>query len=88
MSWALSSWSMASLKGCLGSLFVVWSDSWCSLVKVHREDGLGTVDHKERHVAGGLARSYPWAPEHHRELSDLVCTKLVQLVEDPRLEAL
>ena len=47
------------LVGCLGSLLVVCSDPWCSVVKVHREDGLGSVDHEKRCVAGGPARSCP-----------------------------
>ena len=74
--------------GCVGSLFFVLSDSWCSIVEVHREDDLGTIDHEERRVAGGPAGSCPQALEHRRELSDPVCTELVQLVEDPGLEAL
>ena len=47
------------LARCLGSLFVVCSNSWCSIVKVYWENGLGTVDHEERCVAGGPARSCP-----------------------------
>ena len=39
------------LVGCLGSLFVVCSDSWRSIVKVGWEDGLETVHHEERRVA-------------------------------------
>ena len=35
------------LVGCLGSFFVVCFDPWCSVVKVRREDGLDTVDHKK-----------------------------------------
>ena len=46
-------------EGCLDSLFVVRPDPWRSIVKVGREDGLGTVDHEERRVAGGPARSRP-----------------------------
>ena len=45
--------------GCLGSLFVVCSDPWRSIVEVGWEDGLGTVDHEERRVASGPARSRP-----------------------------
>ena len=74
--------------GCFGSLFVVCYDSWCSIVEVGWEDDLGTIDHEERRVAGGPAGSCPQALEHRRELSDPVCTELVQLVEDPRLDAL
>ena len=74
--------------GCLGSLFIGRSDSWHSIVEVRREDGLETVDHEERRVAGGLAGNCPQAPEHHRELGDPTRAKLIQLVEDPRLEAL
>ena len=74
--------------GCLGSLFVVCSDSWRSIVEVGWEDGLGTVDNEERRVAGDPARSRPQALEHHRELGDPTCAELVQPVEDPRLEAL
>ena len=47
------------LMGCLGSLFVVCSDPWHSIVEVGWQDGLGTVDHEERRVAGGSARSCP-----------------------------
>ena len=74
--------------GCLGSLFVICFDTWCSIVEVSWEDGLGTIDHEERCVAGGPTRSCPKAPEHRRELGDPACAELVQLVEDPRLEAL
>ena len=74
--------------GCLGSLFVVCSDSWCSIVEVRWEDGLRTVDHEEGCVAGGLAGGHPRALEHRGELRDLLFAKLVQPVEDPRLEAL
>ena len=87
MSHALSSWS-GILVGCLDSLFVVCSDPWRSIVKVGWEDGLGTVDHEERHVTGGPAGSCPQAPEHRRELGDPVYAELVQPVEDSRLEAL
>ena len=74
--------------GCLGSLFIVCSDPWRSIVKVGWEDGLGTLDHEERRVASGPVGSCPHAPEHRRELSDPVCAELVQPVEDPGLEAL
>ena len=75
------------LVGCLGSLFVIGSNSWRFVVEVYREDSLGTI-HEERRVADGPARSCPQAPEHYKELNDLVCAELVQLVEDPRLKAL
>ena len=74
--------------GCLGSLFVVRSDSWRSIVEVGWEDGLRTIDHEERRVAGGLAGSCPQAPKHRRELGDPTCVELVEPVEDPRLETL
>ena len=74
--------------GCFGSLLVVCSEPWRSIVEVHREDGLGIVDHEERRVAGGSARSCSQAPEYSGELDDLACAELVQLVEDPELEAL
>ena len=50
--------------GCLGSLFVVCSDSWRSIVEVGWEDGLRTVDHEEGRVAGGSTRSCPEALEY------------------------
>ena len=74
--------------GCLGSLFIVCSDSWRSIVKVHWENNLGTVDHEERCVAGGPAGSCSQAPEYYGELGDPACTELAQLVEDPSFEAL
>jgi len=74
--------------GCLGSLFIVCSDSWCSIVEVRREDGLGTVDHEERRVAGGPARSCSQALEYCGELGDPACAELVPPIEDPRFEAL
>ena len=74
--------------GCLGSLFVVCSDSWCSIVEVGWEDGLGTIDHEEGHVSDGSTGSCPKAPEHRGELGDPACAKFVQLIEDPRLVAL
>ena len=74
--------------GCLGSLFIVCSDPWRSIVEVRQEDGLGTIDHEERHVASSSAGSCSQAPKYYRELSNPACTELVQSVEDPRLEAL
>ena len=74
--------------GCLSSLFIVCSDSWCSIVEVGWEDGLGTVDHEERRVVGGPARSCSQALEYCGELSDPACAELVQPIEDPGLEAL
>ena len=76
------------LMGCLGSLFVVCPDPWCSIVEVRREDGLSTVDHEERCVAGGPAGSCSQAPEHSGELGDPSCAEFVQPVEDPGFEAL
>ena len=76
------------LVGCLGSLFIACSDSWRSVIEVHREDGLGTIDHEERCVAGGLSRNCPQALEHHREHGDPACAELVQPVEDLGFEAL
>ena len=76
------------LKGHLSSLFVIGPDPWRSIVVVGREDSLRTVDHEEWCVAGSLARSHPQAPEHHGKRSDPSSTKLVQSVEDPRLETL
>ena len=74
--------------GCLASLFVVCPDPWCSIVEVGWEDSLGTVDHEEGHVAGGSTGGCPQALEYRGELGDPLCAKLVQPVEDPRLEAL
>ena len=75
-------------EGRLGSLFIVRPDPWCSIVKVGQEDSLGTIDHEECCVAGGPARGRPQALEHHEKLYDPSSAKLVQPVEDPRLEAL
>ena len=76
------------LVGCLGPLFVICSDSWCSIVKVHWENGLGTVDHEEGCAASGSARSCPQAPEYGRKLSEPARAEFVQLVENIRLKAL
>ena len=76
------------LEARLGSLFVVRPDPWRSIVEVGQEDCLKTVDHEEGCVAGGPAGGHPYAPEHRGELRDPSSTKLVQPVEDPRLEAL
>ena len=76
------------LEGCLGSLFIVCSDTWRSIVEVGWEDGLGTIDHEEGRVAGGSTGSCPQASEYWRKFSDPACAEFVQLVEDPRLEAL
>ena len=76
------------LEGSLGSLFVVRPDPWHSIVEVGREDSLGTIDHEEWCVAGGLARSRPQALEHREKLYDPSSTQLIQPVEDPRLEVL
>ena len=74
--------------GCLGSLFIVCSNSWRSIVEVCWEDGLGTIDLEEWCIASGPARGSPQALEHHGKLHDPSSAKLVQLVEDPRFEAL
>jgi len=74
--------------GCLGSLFVIRPDPRCSIVEVGQEDSLGAVDHEERRVASGLIRSLPQALEHRGKLRNPSSAKLVQSVEDPRLEAL
>ena len=79
---------MRLFKGKNDPLFVVCSDSWCSIVKVRWENSLGGVDHEEGCVAGGPAGSCPQAPKHRRELGDPARVELVQLVEDPGLEAL
>ena len=76
------------LKGCLGSLLIVRPDPRCSIIEVGQDDSLGTVYHEEWCVAGGLARGRPQSPEHHEKLCDPSFAKLVQTVEDPRLEAL
>ena len=76
------------LMGCLGSLLVVCPDRWRSIVEVSWEDDLGTIDHEEGCVAGGSTGSCPYALEYHGELNNPPCTKLVQPVEDSRLEAL
>jgi len=76
------------LEGHLDSLLVVRPDPRRSIVEVGREDSLGTIDHEEGCVAGGLNGHRPQALEHHREHHDPSSTKLVQPVEDPRLEAL
>ena len=47
------------LEGCLGSLFVVHPNPWCSIVEVGGEDSLRTVDHEEGRVAGGSTGSCP-----------------------------
>ena len=76
------------LVGCLGSLFVVCIDPWPSIVEVGWEDGLRTIDHEERRVASGPTGDRPQALDHRGNLSDPSCAKLVQPIEDPRLEAL
>ena len=47
------------LMGCLGSLFIVLPNPWRSIVEVGLEDGLGTVDHEERCVAGSSTGDCP-----------------------------
>ena len=74
--------------GCLGPLFIVPSDSWCSIVKVRWENDLGPVDHEEGCVASGSARSCPQAPEYGWKLSEPARAEFVQLVENSRLKAL
>ena len=39
------------LEGCLGSLFVVWLDPWCTIVEVSQEDSLETIDREEWRLA-------------------------------------
>ena len=74
--------------GCLGSLFIVCSDPWRSIVEVSWEDDLRTVDHEEGCVAGGSARSCPQALEYGRKLSEPARAEFVQPVENSRLKAL
>ena len=69
-------------------MFVVCPDPRRSIIEVSWEDSLGTIDHEEWHVASGPTGGCPQAPEHRRKLGDLACAKLVQPIEDPRLEAL
>ena len=76
------------LQGHLGSLFAVRPDPWRSIVEVGREDSLETIDHEEWCVAGGPAGGHPQALEHHGKFGNPSSSKLVQLVEDPRFEAL
>ena len=76
-----------TLEGRLGSLFVIHLDPWCSIVEVGREDNLNIVDYEEWCVVGP-AGGRPQAPEHHGKLHDPLSAELVQLDEDPRLEAL
>ena len=45
--------------GCLGSLFIICSDPWRSIVEVGWEDGLRIIDHEERCVTGGSTGSCP-----------------------------
>ena len=75
-------------QGCLGSLFIVRPNPRHSIVEVSWEDSLGTIDHEEWRIAGGLAGGRPQAPKHRGKLNDLSSAKLVQPVEDPSLEAL
>ena len=65
-------------------VFIVFLDPWCSIVEVGWEDGFGTIDHEEWRVAGVPAG----CPEHYGKLDNLAWAKLVQPIEDPRLEAL
>ena len=69
-------------------MFIVCPDPRRSIVEVGQEDSLGTVEYKEWRVAGGLARGRPQALEHREKIHNPSSTKLVQLVKDPRLEAL
>ena len=52
------------LVGCLGSLFVICPNPWCSIVEVGWEDGLGTIDHEEGRVASGSTGGCTQAPEY------------------------
>ena len=76
------------LEGRLSSLFIICSDPWHSIVEVGWEDSLRTVDHEDWRVASGLARGCPQSLEHHGKLRVPSSAKLVQPVEDPRLEDL
>ena len=76
------------LEDHLGSLFVVRPDPRRSIVEVGWEDSLRTVDHEEWHVAGSPARGCPQALEHYGKLDEPSSAKLVQPIEDPRLESL
>ena len=56
--------------------------------QVGQEDSLETVDHKEWCVASGPTGGRPQALEHRGKLDNPSSAKLVQPIEDPRLEAL
>ena len=75
-------------QGCFVSLLIVGLDPWCSIVEVGREDNLENIDHEEWRVASGPAGGRPQSLEHRGKLRDTSSAKLVQLVEDPRFEAL
>ena len=76
------------LEGRLGSLLIVHPDPRRSIVEVSREDSLRTIDNEKWCVAGGPAGGHPQTLEHRGKLGDPLSTKLVQPVDDPRLEAL
>ena len=69
-------------------MFAVRLDPRRSIIEVSWEDSLGTIDHEEWRVAGGLAWGHSQALEHRGKFRDPSYAKLVQPVEDPRLEAL
>jgi hypothetical protein len=58
------------------------------MLQVSGEDGLGSIDHEERHEACRSAQGHPQTLEDCREFCDPSVTKFIQPVEDPWLEAL
>jgi hypothetical protein len=72
----------------LGHLLFIHHDPRRSIVKVGWEDCLGTIDREEGRVARRLAWGHPQAAQNRREFRDPLSPKLVELVEDPRLDAL
>jgi hypothetical protein len=58
------------------------------VLEVGGEDCLGAVDHEEGRVAHCLAGRRPQAPQHRWELVDPFSAKLVQIIEDSKLDSL